>query len=116
MHRFDYIWLDRRILAEHFSAADYFDHQHAGDRLVHRVRLNTTTTGRGPNFWRLDSSILQSTEVVEAINGEASTLLSTLCSSSNPGFLGSVDLVVPPTGSNAKNTANMAERYIAHDI
>lgn len=86
-NRIDYILLDDRLMTEHYSAAEYFDHQYGGDHLIHRVRLNATVTRRGPSFWRLDASLLECPDVVEAIANEARTLLVTLRSSTNPGLV-----------------------------
>lgn len=86
--RLDYTLLTDSLLSAHYSSSEYFDHQHAGDHLVHRGRLKATATCRGPSFWRPDASMVQNPDVAAAIRGEAAALLVTLRVSSNSGSCG----------------------------
>ena len=85
LNRIDYVLLSEDFCNALYGDSKYFQPKGAGDHLAHSVTLQSMLQPQGYSYWRFPEYLLDYSDVVAAIRGEAEQVLQALQAASNPG-------------------------------
>ena len=84
-NRLDYILMSDDFCNALYGDSTYYEAKGAGDHLAHQVVLRAMAQPHGHGYWRFQTGMLEFPDIVEAIQGEAQSVLRELQASANPG-------------------------------